>query len=68
MRVKITKGGKGPTEPTVVKFKVKSIGGIAIENIEDIIAQNCTFTNPDMPGIVKKTYQEKNNNSRSKGE
>jgi hypothetical protein len=36
--------------PTVVEFKAKSIGGIAVENIEAI---------PDMPGIVKKTYQEK---------
>ena len=34
----------------VVEFKAKSIGGIAVENIEAI---------PDMPGIVKKTHQEK---------
>ena len=39
----------GPV-PTVVEFKAKSIGGIAVENIEAI---------PDMPGIVKKTYHEK---------
>jgi hypothetical protein len=39
-----------PLEPTVVEFKAKSIGGIAVENIEVI---------PDMPGIVKKTHQEK---------
>jgi hypothetical protein len=43
--------------PTVVEFKAKSIGNIAVENIEAI---------PDMPGIVKKTYQEKNENLQSR--
>lgn len=46
---KLLEPNLGPI-PTVVEFKAKSIGNIAVENIEAI---------PNMPGIVKKPYQKK---------